>query len=101
MTPDRARSLRGPSEVTDLASRGRQRPSQMVWTPPGSAAIICRELTETHQCNQEETGMDATTIGVDLAKNVFEVAMATRSSGLMTRRRLTRPQFERFLQAQA
>jgi len=41
--------------------------------------------------------MDATTIGVDLAKSVFEVAVADRNWRIVGRHRLTRPQFERFL----
>jgi transposase len=44
--------------------------------------------------------MDATTIGVDLAKRVFEVAVANRTCRVIARHRFTRPQFERFLRAQ-
>lgn len=43
--------------------------------------------------------MDATTIGVDLAKSVFEVAVADRPGRIVSRHRFTRPQFERFLKA--
>src|SRR5262249_31121284 len=53
--------------------------------------------TDAHQFNQEETGMDATTIGVDLAKDVFEVAMANERWHVIKRERLTRPRFERLL----
>lgn len=42
--------------------------------------------------------MDATTVAVDLAKDVFEVALANRGERIFERRRLTRPQFERFLE---
>lgn len=46
--------------------------------------------------------MDAMTIGVDLAKSLFEVAMVPKpGASAVTRRRFTRPQFERFLQFQA
>ena len=41
--------------------------------------------------------MDATTVAVDLAKDVFEVAIANRASRIVDRRRLTRRQFETFL----
>jgi transposase len=41
--------------------------------------------------------MDATTIGVDLATSVFEVALANTAWRVTGRKRLTRPQFERFL----
>jgi transposase len=44
--------------------------------------------------------MDTTTIAVDLAKHVFEVAEANRAGRVTGRRRLTRAQFERFLQQQ-
>ena len=45
--------------------------------------------------------MHATTIGVDLAKRVFEVAVADRNWRVIARHRFTRPQFERFLRTQA
>lgn len=41
--------------------------------------------------------MDTTTIGVDLAKSVFQVSLATSSGKVIERRRLSRPQFQRFL----
>jgi transposase len=41
--------------------------------------------------------MDAMTIGVDLAKSVFEVALANAAWRVIGRKRLTRSQFERFL----
>ena len=39
--------------------------------------------------------MDATTMAVDLAKDVFEVAWANRTGRILDRKRLTRRQFER------
>jgi transposase len=41
--------------------------------------------------------MDATTIAVDLAKNVFECVAATAAGRIVERRRLSRQQFQRFL----
>lgn len=41
--------------------------------------------------------MDAMTIGVDLAKSVFEVVSSTGNRERLTHRRLSRSQFERFL----
>ena len=41
--------------------------------------------------------MDATTVAVDLAKDVFEIAVANRASRIIERKRLTRRQFERFI----
>ena len=43
--------------------------------------------------------MDATTVAVDLAKDVFELAMANRTGRIVERKRLTRSQFERFVGA--
>lgn len=40
--------------------------------------------------------MPRTTIAVDLAKNVFEVAVSNRGGTVHERRRMSRPQFERF-----
>ena len=42
--------------------------------------------------------MDATTVAVDLAKDVFEVALANRAGRVVERKRLTRAQFERFIE---
>ena len=44
--------------------------------------------------------MDATTIAVDLAKHTFEVVIA-HGGAPVTRRRLSRAQFARFLRTQA
>lgn len=46
---------------------------------------------------QEETEMDATTVAVDLAKTVFELAWATATWQLCGRERLNRAQFTRRL----
>lgn len=43
--------------------------------------------------------MHATTVAVDLAKDVFQVARANRAGRILERRRLTRRQFERFIDA--
>jgi len=42
--------------------------------------------------------MDATTVAVDLAKDVFEVALANRVHRIIDRKRLTRRQFESFVE---
>jgi transposase len=41
--------------------------------------------------------MDATTVAVDLAKDIFEVALANGAGRVIERKRLTRRQFERFI----
>jgi transposase len=40
--------------------------------------------------------MDATTVGVDLAKNVFEIALADERGVIVERQRLSRARFDRF-----
>jgi transposase len=40
--------------------------------------------------------MDATTVGVDLAKNIFEIALADERGHILERQRLTRVRFDRF-----
>jgi transposase len=47
------------------------------------------------QRNQEESAMNATTVAVDLAKNVFQLAYADAHWRLITTSRLTRSQFQR------
>ena len=44
--------------------------------------------------------MNTTTIGVDLAKSVFQVSLANPSGRVIERKRLNRSQFQRFLVAQ-
>ena len=41
--------------------------------------------------------MDAKTMAVDLAKDIFEVALANRAGRIFERKRLTRRQFERLV----
>jgi transposase len=50
---------------------------------------------------EEESEMQDTTIAVDLAKSVFEVAVSRRPGQVAIRRRLSRGQFSRFLAEQA
>jgi transposase len=48
------------------------------------------------QGKEEESAMDCTTIAVDLAKTVFEVAVSHRPGQIAMRKRLSRSQFLRF-----
>jgi transposase len=52
---------------------------------------------DAHQHNQEEAEMDATTVAVDVAKTVFEVAIANRQWHIVARHRFNRRQFTRFV----
>jgi transposase len=73
----------------------------MVWTPPGSDATSLPHQLIPVSSNQEETEMDATTVAVDLAKSVFELAVANGQWRVVERRRLNRAQFTRYLTATA
>src|SRR5262245_39241872 len=53
--------------------------------------------TDTHQFEPGGDQMDATTIAVDLAKDVFEGAIANGQWRVVRRYRLSRVRFERFL----
>jgi len=48
--------------------------------------------------NRKESDMDATTVAVDLAKSVFELAVANQHWRVVQRARLSRAQFERWFQ---
>jgi transposase len=48
--------------------------------------------------NEEETEMDAKTVAVDLAKDIFEVAVSHRAGRIVDRKRLARRPFEQFLE---
>jgi transposase len=58
---------------------------------------IIAASADTHQRHQEETEMDATTVAVDLAKSVFELAIANTQGRVIARQRLNRAQFTRYL----
>jgi len=45
--------------------------------------------------------MDATTVAIDLAKDVFEVAIGNRAGQVLHRYRFTRARLQRFLEGQA
>jgi transposase len=70
----------------------------MRWTPPaGAIRHQCAKLYVVHQLVQQEGPvMDATTVGIDLAKNVFEIALADERGHTVERQRLSRARFDRF-----
>ncbi len=45
--------------------------------------------------------MQCTTIGIDIAKSVFQLSVANQSGKIIERNRLTRGQFERYLYRQS
>jgi transposase len=60
---------------------------------------VSRRRLGFNKLNKEEADMDATTVAVDLAKDVFEVAAANRAGRIVERKRLNRRQFEAFVDA--
>src|SRR4051794_7097960 len=70
----------------------------MGWPPPLFVRHHCAKLSHVvwRQRNErEESEMNATTVAVDLAKNVFELIAADAKGKVIERARLTRAQFER------
>jgi transposase len=70
----------------------------MGWTPPDLFSASWCQLAScgvaVSATNRKESEMNATTVAVDLAKNVFELAVADRHWKIVERRRLTRGQFQ-------
>lgn len=78
------------------------RPSRMMgWTPRFCWRTLCAAVFHlawrSAPINSEgESKMHATTVAVDLAKNVFQLAIADASWKVIESHRLTRTQFERW-----
>lgn len=73
----------------------------MGWTPPFCWRTLCAAVFHlawrSAPINSEgESKMHATTVAVDLAKNVFPLAVADASWKVIESHRLTRTQFERW-----
>lgn len=74
----------------------------MGWTPPATRSASSARVALTPEVpGEEESMMQDTTIAVDLAKSVFEVAVSTQPGKVARRHRFTRAQFSRFLTEQA
>ena len=72
----------------------------MGWTPPALLRASSCQLVScgagVSATKRKESAMDATTVAVDLAKNVFELAVADGHWRIIQRHRLSRGQFERW-----
>src|SRR5688500_15811283 len=73
----------------------------MGWTPPvlfvrHHRASWPHVVWVSAQATQKESAMNATTVAVDLAKNVYQLAVADANWRVTEKHRLTRTQFERF-----
>ena len=65
----------------------------MEWTPPIIGVIIA---PSTNHFLEGGVLMHHTTIAVDLAKNIFEIAVSNHPGKISKRHRLSRSKFERF-----
>ena len=72
-------------------------PSRLTWTPPGTAMQHPVVSSEWFRTNQKEADMESTTVAVDLARSVFEVAVANERGQISERKRFGRTAFMRFL----
>src|SRR5215216_6431619 len=88
--------MRAPLRI-DNAQHRRARPSNDGMDSPRSFGIIVPAGVMWCECqrNQEESDMNATTVAVDLAKNVFQLAWADEQWKVLSTSRLTRSQFQR------
>src|SRR5262245_34052255 len=70
----------------------------MEWTPPATCtASLCQSRQGRKPPAREESSMKPTTIAVDVAKSVLEVAVSKKIGRVSERHRLSPAQFARFL----
>lgn len=75
--------------------------SEMGWLPPSPDGItVCQRCGRTRPRYREDGNMIDTMIGVDLAKNVFQLHGASMSGEVKFRKKLSRPQFRKFMEEQ-
>src|SRR6516165_1800949 len=65
----------------------------MEWTPPAYAASSCQAETAFWRPRQGGVRMEHTTIAIDLAKSVFQVALSSHHGSVEAERRLSRERF--------
>jgi hypothetical protein len=80
--------------ISLIAPASPQRPRLMVWTPARlyAASQWAKDLLSNIRTKQGGSEMEVTTIGIDLAKNVFAVRGADGSGRVVMRRQLRRVQ---------
>src|SRR5918999_3586084 len=86
-----------PTSSTRSASSPLARQGVMGWTPPCDEVGIGCAIVAGVRTQKEESAMKSTTIAVDLAKSVFQVAVSEHPGKVAQSHRLTRSQFLRFL----
>jgi hypothetical protein len=71
----------------------------MEWIPPAPAASRCAGLEESQTFTQkEESEMKLARIGLDLAKNVFQIHGVDRTERVVVRRASSRNQLVRYFE---
>src|SRR3954451_12707168 len=80
-----------------LTSRSYQTPAEGTVTPP--TALVCQSGGVEHHSREASMGQ-VSTIGLDLAKSIFQVHGADASGAVVFRKRLRRSQVRPFLAAQ-
>nr|WP_247651433.1 IS110 family transposase [Roseovarius autotrophicus] len=70
----------------------------MEWMPPSPTASQCAKLWALKPSKSKEASVkEVTIIGVDLAKNVFQLHGAAADGSVVFRKKLTRVQFHKFM----
>ena len=69
----------------------------MGWTPPHLPASMCQTEFEYSVNDKEESKMKINRIGVDLAKNVFQLHSADRKGKAVWKRKLSRDKWLKVL----
>jgi hypothetical protein len=68
----------------------------MVWLPPSQTASRCAKFVSVraHRAEREATMDKNTMIGVDLAKNIFQLHIATTTGKVLSKKKLSRDRFK-------
>src|SRR5438045_2454667 len=100
--------LMGPTECPLLAQSGHQAdrgrmtafdPKRMGWMAPAPGIRVPKlwKLSSNHE-PKEPSAMQITTVGLDLAKNVFQVHAINSASEVVVKKTLRRSQMRRFFE---
>jgi transposase len=68
----------------------------MEWTPPASSRVVLLSLHLQVAYQEEESTVKSTVIAVDLAKNIFEIAVSAQPGKIRERKRVSRKTFLSF-----
>ena len=80
-----------------FSSNFRDRPITMGWTPPHLPASMCQTEFEYSVNDKEEPEMKINRIGVDLAKNVFQLHGVNKEGVVMLTKKISRKKLPEFI----